>query len=272
VSWWPGDGNAVDIKNGNPGDPTGGTSFAPGVVGMAFSFDGVDGGVAVADAENLAITGSLTIEGWALIDSCCAPGSFENGQILFRGDDRGSLDPYYLAARQDGTIRFHIEAANRARVDLEAPIPSGRFVHVAATLNDSTGLMRLYLDGDVVAETMTSVRPFGPLDAQQVPGLGIGNIQEPAQSRFNQPFDGLIDELSIYSRALSAEEINEIVAAGSAGKCKPPSLEDLLERLKALERRVSGLEELLNVHTHSYQTVPGKRPIEADTGTAQFPE
>src|SRR5262249_35354943 len=34
------------------------------------------------------------------------------------------------------------------------------------------------------------------------------------------PFNGLIDEVSIYSRALSASEIQAIFAAGSAGKCK----------------------------------------------------
>ena len=36
---------------------------------------------------------------------------------------------------------------------------------------------------------------------------------------FNYPFTGLIDELSIYSRALSPDEILSIVHADSAGKC-----------------------------------------------------
>ncbi len=35
-------------------------------------------------------------------------------------------------------------------------------------------------------------------------------------------FNGLIDEASIYSRALSPAEVAALYAAGSAGMCKPP--------------------------------------------------
>ena len=37
------------------------------------------------------------------------------------------------------------------------------------------------------------------------------------------PFNGLIDEFSIYERALVPEEIHSISSAGPAGKCKPLS-------------------------------------------------
>ena len=40
VSWWPGDGNADDIVDGSPGTLQGGATFAPGMVGQAFSFPG----------------------------------------------------------------------------------------------------------------------------------------------------------------------------------------------------------------------------------------
>ena len=40
VSWWPGDGNADDIVDGNPGTLSGDATFAPGKVGQAFRFDG----------------------------------------------------------------------------------------------------------------------------------------------------------------------------------------------------------------------------------------
>src|SRR5437763_2728435 len=45
VSWWPGDGNAKDIADGNPGTLQGGVTFASGKVGQAFHFNGVDGAV-----------------------------------------------------------------------------------------------------------------------------------------------------------------------------------------------------------------------------------
>src|SRR5205085_1655519 len=49
VSWWPGDGHARDIQGSNNGRLLGGTTFAPGVVGQAFSFDGMGAYVEVPD-------------------------------------------------------------------------------------------------------------------------------------------------------------------------------------------------------------------------------
>ena len=69
----------------------------------------------------------------------------------------------------------------------------GQFVHVAATLDDATGAMTLYENGAVVAQTTTTVRPFGALDPTQEPGVGIGNSN--ALDNYNVPFNGLIDEL-----------------------------------------------------------------------------
>jgi len=40
--------------------------------------------------------------------------------------------------------------------------------------------------------------------------------------RISEKFDGLIDELAIFNRPLSAAEIRAIYAAGSSGMLKPP--------------------------------------------------
>ena len=44
VAWLPGDGNANDIIGGNNGTLEAGVTFAPGEVGQAFKFNGLDGG------------------------------------------------------------------------------------------------------------------------------------------------------------------------------------------------------------------------------------
>ena len=41
VGWWPGNGNANDIANGNNATLQDGATFAPGMVGQAFTFDGM---------------------------------------------------------------------------------------------------------------------------------------------------------------------------------------------------------------------------------------
>src|SRR5262245_11249512 len=53
VGWWPGDGNASDIQLGSSGVPTNGVTFAPGLVGQAFSFDGLDAFVNISDMSAL---------------------------------------------------------------------------------------------------------------------------------------------------------------------------------------------------------------------------
>src|SRR3954471_5623734 len=65
VSWWPGDGNANDIQGSNNGTLQNGATFAPGMVGQAFRFDGVDDYVRVPDSANLYPgAGSLTVDAW----------------------------------------------------------------------------------------------------------------------------------------------------------------------------------------------------------------
>jgi hypothetical protein len=63
--------------------------------------------------------------------------------------------------------------------------------HVAGTLENATGTMTLYVNGTVVNQTTTTIRPFGDLDRNSHPGIGIGNLKDGA----GQGFDGLIDEV-----------------------------------------------------------------------------
>ena len=79
------------------------------------------------------------------------------------------------------------------------------FHHVAATYDGY--YMRLYMDGVIVDGT----------GIQGTPALGIGF----EISSWGEGIDGLIDEVSIYNRALTDEEILSIYNAGSAGKIRP---------------------------------------------------
>jgi len=82
---------------------------------------------------------------------------------------------------------------------------------VTATLDGGTGDMRLYIDGVLVTNQITAVRPYY-IDPSQAPALGIGNT--PYGGGF--PFIGLVDELVLYSRALSRAEVANL-AVGSNG-------------------------------------------------------
>lgn len=215
VSEWSAENNAVDVMGLNNATLYNGTTYAAGKVGQAFSFDGVNDRAQLTDADSLKFTASMTIEGWIRVNALPTTTNF--GTILFRGDSRGGLDPYSLVILPDGRMRFEVDGGQGA-ADLRAPVPLGQLIHVAATLDDATGSMKLYENGAVVAQLVTAIRPFRDLDPTQNPGIGIGN----ANSTYNVPLNGLIDELSVYNRALAVGEVQGIYKAGSDGKVFSP--------------------------------------------------
>ncbi|HVC96577.1 MAG TPA: LamG-like jellyroll fold domain-containing protein [Pirellulales bacterium] len=216
VSWWTANNTASDALGLNNATLSN-VTYATGEVGKAFSFNGSNGWAALGDPSSLAFTSSFTIEGW--VDVKGLPTNYNFGSIMFRGDDRPGLDPYVLSIQPNGDLLFQISSTTAGAM-VEAPVPMGQLVHVAATLDDGTGLMTLYENGAVVAQNTTTIRPFGALDPTQEPGVGIGNSN--ALDNYDVPFNGLIDELTVYNRALTSSEVLGIDKAGSSGKIISP--------------------------------------------------
>jgi hypothetical protein len=217
VSWWTANSTANDALGLNNATLSN-VTYATGEVGKAFSFNGTNSWAAVGDPSSLAFTQSFTIEGWIKVNGL--PTSGWGPPIMFRGDDRPGLDPYVLSVQPNDNLQFSINDAAGNGPTIDAPIPLGQFVYVAATLDDGTGAMTLYENGAVVAQTTTTARPFATLDPTQNPGVGIGNSNY--EPNFNVPFNGLIDELTVYNRALTAGELFGIYKAGSSGKVISP--------------------------------------------------
>ena len=106
VSHWTADNTANDAVGGNHGSLVSGATYAAGQIGQAFSFDGINDRVQVQDSESLRLTGSLTIEAWIKATSLPT----EHGFVLFRGDDRGGLDPYELGTTPGGGMKFGVSS------------------------------------------------------------------------------------------------------------------------------------------------------------------
>ena len=214
VGWWKGDGNPLDSFGGNNGVNQN-VTYTNGVVGQAFAFDpenysyGTYTGIQIADRPAYALTNSLTIEGWVRPRG--------NGYIIFwRGDNRPGLDPYVIAMQDNNTVLFQISDANGNGANVGTTLAYNQWCHLAATLDGNSGTMSIYTNGMLASQTSTTIRPFGQLISGDSPGIGIGNLND-GQNNF--PFIGDIDEISLYSRALAAGEIQAIYNAGSAGKC-----------------------------------------------------
>ena len=215
VGWWKGDGNTLDSSGlGNSGVAIN-IGYTNGIVGQAFACDpnsfpyGTYTGIQVPDQPAYVLTNSLSIEGWV------RPRGDGYG-IFWRGDNRPGLDPYFLSMQGNNNLRFYIEDESGNSAMVGTYLTYNQWTHVAATLDGSTGTMSIYTNGVLADQTVTDVRPFGNLIPGDSPGVGIGNVNDGFN---NFPFTGDIDEISLYNRALSSNEIVSIYNAGSAGKC-----------------------------------------------------
>ena len=99
-----------------------------------------------------------------------------------------------------------------------ASIPFGNWTHVAATYDTKT--MSIYFNGalDNKLHIDNERRRVGDSTTDFL----IGAVScDGADDAVSQNYQGLLDELSLYDRALSETEIRSIYEAGAAGKAKP---------------------------------------------------
>ncbi|MFC1918348.1 LamG domain-containing protein [Chloroflexota bacterium] len=212
ISWWRAGGDATDAVGTNDGVLVNGASFADGKVGQAFSFDGTDQFVEVPDAPNLNPTEQLTMAAWVF------PIAVEDTNDIIINKETGSpfVIQYEMSVRQfndtSGTYiyMFHLGGVSGFPNDgagwvSGGQVPLNAWSHVALTFDGS--LAKAYING-TVTKTFTGLSgnirvTSGPLRI----GTRSDNIIATHPDVF---FNGLIDEVKIFDRALSGGEIQTL--------------------------------------------------------------
>jgi hypothetical protein len=217
IAWYPGDGNANDLIGVNDGTLEGGATFVSGEVGQAFSFNGTNQDVSIGDPANLKVTTGITIDAW--INPSSGP-SAGLGGIVTKWHQDASLsstaDSYaiWLSNTAPLSVFTSIHTTDGGEPQFSGGvIPLNTWSHVAMTYDAATGFYALYVNGVLVNSTTTNAGLN--IFATDAP-IYIGS-EAAGAGRF---FPGLIDEVEVFNRALSASEIQSIYNAGSAGKCK----------------------------------------------------
>jgi len=216
VGWWRGENNANDTIGLNNGTLMGGGSYVPGDVGQGFQLvnygDYVN--IPASPSLNVGAGGSVTLEAWI------NPSSTSSAQPIFDWLNDGVEHGIHLYISQEpvGSADIYanlVDTGNTSHRCISAGgiVQAGVFQHVAMTYNQSSGICKLYYNGALVVSNN-----LGSFTPKTITGLSLGERTDNSEH-----FAGVIDEPSVYNRALSDSEILAIYTAGSGGKCTSAS-------------------------------------------------
>lgn len=193
-----GDGQVGTTVNMDPA-----TSWTTGRFGSALRFRGNNGYVTMPDTSAVEITTAGTVSAWINVNS------FKNAfaGIVHKGTRRDFKDEAYSLQFWTGNrIYWGVTTASGSHpsvVSSSAP-PAGTWVHVVGTWDSKA--MKLYMNGSLVAS--------GP-GCESIRSPGAFNIGAQLNASPYYSFDGLIDDVRIYNRALTAAEAATLADGGS---------------------------------------------------------
>ncbi len=219
VAWYPFDeaaGTVADDLIGfNNGSHMGGPTVINEYVANSLNFDGKDDYVLVKDAPELNLgRGDITIDAWVRTDY--------DGTYNIIVDKRNTTPIGYSVLLYRGRLMFQMADPINGWVNYHnassEKLNDGEWHLVAVTVDrDNTEGGQLYVDGELI-HTFNPTSRAGSLDNNA--DLFIGRHH--ANSKFNVDmyYTGDIDEVELFKRALSPDEIMGLYKAGSGGKCK----------------------------------------------------
>lgn len=212
VAWWKLDESSGTLAsdssgNGNDGIVNGGAQWVAGVVGGALEFDGVD--------DYVGTTGIEQFVNWTATCWVISP------QTPTAGDPSGPLN-------RQGNVQFNwnhsnpifqgTAAVNAGGVWYGAkftPLEANTWYHLAATYDGSA--LKAYRDGVLITSTPASGTPATASQELQLATAG---------ARGNRYFAGTLDEVRLYRRALTEQEILQVMAGAPAVLATDPSPAD----------------------------------------------
>jgi hypothetical protein len=212
--------DSVNAPNGNNGDIPGAeiapTFNATGKVGGAQDFDSVDTAIDVPDDNDDFDWGagdSFSIEFWMKGGGCQDAGS-QNNEVMIGREDTGSQLHWWLGCRNsdggafDGAARFQLRDTGGDETILTGTaINDDQWHHIVGVRDVNLDQVRLYVDSvEVDSDTDDTTAGFDSLL-----NLNIGWLNLDA----GYHFDGTLDNVALYSRALTQAEITAHFNAGN---------------------------------------------------------
>jgi hypothetical protein len=194
---------ADDSGNGHSGTILGGAVHVTGHNGTALSFDGVNERVSIPDSPAFAMTTALTLEAWV------KPVATAGWHTAVLKERPGDLS-YALYGSGPDKPNGQVFSGGYGQATAPSATPANTWSHIAMTFNGTA--VKVFVNGAQVASTNfngTITNGSGPLD--------IGG-----NSVWGEWFNGVIDDVRVYNRALTAAEITTDMNTPVGNGAPPP--------------------------------------------------
>jgi hypothetical protein len=199
IALWTGDNTSVESFSGTTGTWHGTEAYAPAVVGAAgFDLDGSS----YLDHTAFSYAGPFTLSLWVKADVPGFRGVLATGNANVAGTCQ-------IRISRNGEYRFEA-GVREGDYGFGAIASPPRFQHLAATFDGTA--VQLYLDGE-------PADPAFGLGAGPAAGLRFDLMRIGARRGRDARFNGVIDDLRVWDRALDAAEVRDVWVGGQLGVC-----------------------------------------------------
>lgn len=193
-----GETNTVAVDNSkykNNGSFTNGSTCNWTVNGRwngAMAFDGINDNVVCGNDESLNLTEKFTIMGWI------KPSEIKLAHIITKMSwAAGNINTgYYLRMESDGRIKLTVQHNGISQVYSNEVLSINEWYHVIGIFNGTH--LKIYINGTLACTPVSATSPLGDIKQMLI-----------GQSSNQRWFNGTMDEIHIYNRTLSSDEIKQ---------------------------------------------------------------
>ncbi|MBP7053250.1 MAG: protein kinase [Phycisphaerae bacterium] len=218
VAWWKLDGIdgglAVDASgHGKHGRLLGNPQWQSDPSGGAIVFDGWDDYISVGNQPDFDITSQITLACRVKVDEFTVPWQpiLTKGNYswrLIRAGANGGIEFACTGLRVPGTVWGNVSG--------ETPVDDGQWHHIAGVCDGSR--LYLYIDGRLDA----SINCSGSINVRSDPVLIGGESNDPLSVSNRRPWRGSIQDVRVYSYALTPEEVTAVYHGVGPGPLARP--------------------------------------------------
>lgn len=192
-------------SNEHHGTLMGNPEIVDGKVGKCLAFDSGKY-VEVPYSKDFDITDEITVEAWVNLDRLPNAHSVFIG---YRNDNTARLYGFGCGLTPENKIKVWTCCPDNDIIDNTTELKTGEWYHLAFTHTTAdNGLVKIYVNGKVT-HSQASQNPVAPPGKETILGIGC-YISAGAK----EPWFGLIDEVAVYSRALTDAEIQQDMREG----------------------------------------------------------